>query len=485
MANFVTKNQGGKSVAKVTRNAKPVTSTKPVKEVRSYTTTSGEKVRVMSDGSKTYTGTTESLMNRGDAMLDQTKAEGEKPFKDSKYDKFKASYEPTVISDVNIREKVIPDIKKRTDALTETGQFYDNVGNLHNADGSIAEDVATSEQQKEADQLMESADQDSQMIMGTLDKLMKQTDSNTASQVRSIKNQYDVRRQQLEEINRREQAATDTALLLGGSSRYTSSGIGISAAFERAGIMELATIDAQEQAAISEVKAAQADQNYKLASTKLEYAEKLRKEKIDKATEIANTIAEENKAMTEMMQKQSREYAIAELFRQGITDPAEIMAYTDGNISLKEINDVLKIINPDANLSGMSSDYRTYKAMQKAGEIPSTWSLFDYKTALANATRAPKTTTGVSDFDTFDFSSAKAGDVKQMVKEMFPLYFGSKLILELSDEELREFMNYYQNETSSQQMNIDPETAFTEWAQAFDVNQEDEGIAAKIDALFK
>jgi len=473
------------------------------KQTRSYTTTSGEKVVKYSDGTEKRTPSSsrsnptihlgsEVLLERAKAMQEQTQAEGVTPFKGSTYEaEFKKKnpkfVEPTVISDVNIRDKVIPDIKKRTDSLAETGQFFDNLGNKHNADGSIADDNTTEDpRQKQVDELQQSADDDSQMVMSTLDKLMKQTDTNTASQVRSIKNQYDVRRQQIEEINRREGLATDTALLLGGSSRYTSSGTGISAAFERAGIMELATVDAQEQAAISEVKAAQADQNYKLASEKLEYAEQLRKEKIEKATEIANTIAEENKAMTEAMQKQSREYAITDLFMQGITDPAEILAYTDGNISLKEIDDVLKIINPEEKLSGLSSDYQTYKAMQKQGEIPDNWNYFDYKTAVGNASRAPKAS-NYTDEGSFDFFSAKAADVKEMVKQTFPAEFGTQLILELTDEELREFMTYYQNETEANQMNIDPELAFQEWAQTFDVNQEEEssGLASKIEKLFK
>lgn len=389
-----------------------------------FTNTKGEKVTVYKDGTKSRSGGSSDnaitnakvdagtlpesqrenvpqtdLVSRGNAMIEQTKAEGSKPFKGSSYD---TGFEPTVISDTTIREDVIPDINTRLNKVAETGQYYDSVGNLHDADGSIAEtNTADTTGSAEADQLMTSANEDSKLIFDTLDTLMKQTDSNTASQIRSIKAQYNLREKQLEEINRREQLGEDTALLLGGSSRYAQSSTGISAGFARAGIMELAELDAKEMSAISEAKAAQDTQNYNLASKKLDYVEALRKEKVTKATEIAKNVAEENKKMREKISQQTKEYAIASLFKQGITDPASLLDLVNydesgalvGDISLKEIEDTLKIINPDENLNGASSDYQTYKMMQKAGEIPEGWNFFDYKTAVTNAGKSKSKST--------------------------------------------------------------------------------------------
>lgn len=335
--------------------------------------------------------------SKADAMVAQTKAEGKKEFKGSSYD---TGFEPTTISDTNVREKYIPEIDSKINKYAETGQYYDANGNLHNADGTISESNTTQEGgaystgSAEADGLMTSANQDSKLIFDTLDTLMKQTDADTASQIQSIKAQYNIREKQLEEVNRREQLGEATSLLLGGSSRYAGSASGIMAGYQRADIMELAELDAKEMSAISEAKAAQATKNYNLASKKLDYVETLRKEKVEKATEIAKNIAEENKKMREKIAKQTTEYAIADLFKQGITDATEILDlinYTEdgkptgGYITLKEIEDTLKIINPDANLTGASTDYKTYKMMQKAGEIPDNWNFFDYKTAVTNA----------------------------------------------------------------------------------------------------
>lgn len=425
-------------------------ATKPKKVTARYTTTSGQKVVKYSDGTKTYSGggasssspksntaaleeklgglveTAKGLQKSGktssgleaniarsESMLKQTKREGNKAYKGSTEEAaFRKDYptyvEPTVISDTTIREDAIPELNKKIDTYAETGQYYDNNGNLHNADGSVVDSNGETGTygtgSAEADSLLKSADEDMQGIFDTLDALTKQTDQNTASQIKSIKAQYDVLRQQQEEINRREQASEDTMLLLGGSSRYTSSAVGLSAGIQRAGIMELAALDAAEMSAISEAKAAQAEQNYKLAAEKIDLVEVLRKEKIDKATEIAKTVAEENKKMRERMEKQTVESAIADLFRQGITEPADILEYINykedgtpsgGFVTLKEIQDTLAIIDPAENLKGASSDYQTYKMMQKAGEIPDGWSFFDYKAAVTNAGK--KTGSGGAD----------------------------------------------------------------------------------------
>ncbi len=290
--------------------------------------------------------------------------------------------EPTVISDTGVRED-IPKLNEKVNTFTETGQFYDNQGNLRNADGSLVE-----EQDNELTQLEESIEDDDREINNILTNMQKTLDSNTARQVTAIKQQYSARRQQLAEINRRNERATDTALLLGGSSRYTTSGEGISAGQATAGIMELAELDALEQAAIADVKAAQAEGNFRLMSSIMENLEEQRKKKIDKATEISEALAEQNNKLRERMKQQTKEFAIADLYKQGITDPTDLMeALTEagGDYTLSEIQDTLDIISPSSGLEGASTDYKTFKIMQEEGEVPSSWNFFDYKTAVKNA----------------------------------------------------------------------------------------------------
>lgn len=436
---------------------------------------------------------TDPLLTRGNQMIEQTKKQGNKPYKGSSYD---TGIEPTVITDTTIRDKVIPEINSKINRYAETGQYYDANGNKFNANGSVADDNtqtdSTDPRQKKIDDLNASASDDDATINNTLDNLMKQTDRDTASQISAIKNQYEVRKTALAEINKRNEMATDTALLLGGSSRYSTSSNDISGAQRTAGVMALAQLDAQEQSAIAEAKNAKSEKNYKIASLKLQRVEDLRKEKIAQATKLADELAKENNTMRENMIKQSREHSIAGLFSQGITDPAQILDMINydeqgnmvGDITLKEIKDTLDIINPDANLKGLSSDYQTYKAMQKAGEINKDWTYFDYKTALGNAGRAPKASNYTSDGG-FDFQGGKIADVKKQAKTMFPGDFGSKLVLDLTDEELRDFLNWYQNESQTNQNSPDPETALVEWSDTMGVNQgKDNAFEQKLSKLF-
>lgn len=333
--------------------------------------------------------------------------------------------EPTVITDSTIRDEVIPDINARIDSIAETGQYYDGVGNLHEADGTIA-DANIDSRQSEVDGLLDDADDDSRDIFRTLDKLRAETDSTTAGQIRAIKNQFDVREEQLREINRREELAAGTALLLGGASRYAISSIGISSGYARANVMELAALDAEERSAIAEVKAAQADRNYEIAATKLEYVEKLRQEKIDKAAQIAEELAEENKTMSERMKKQALEQEIAGLFDQGFTDAASIQEQLGEYATLAEISDTLAIIDPAADLANLSIDYRTFKAAQDAGDVPSSWSWMDYQVAVKNAGKSgPGEDLGV-DLAPEDeriltgagFSQADIKDIQRIVRDL-------------------------------------------------------------------
>lgn len=251
--------------------------------------------------------------------------------------------EPTTLSDTNIRENVIPDLNSKANKLTETGQYRDTSGNLRNSDGTIVD-----EQDSQITDLTTDANSYSDSILKTLDDLMASTDADTMRSVRGIKSQYNVRQQQLEDINAREQANMDTALLNSGSSRYTMSGNSASAAQSRYGIMELAQLDAEEQVAIAEVKAAQTAQNYKVLESKVSYLEKLRGEKVEKAKEIAKQAAEENKALMERNQELADQEEISKVLKTGITDPVQIFQALGGKVPFDRIKSVIDII-PEAS----------------------------------------------------------------------------------------------------------------------------------------
>jgi hypothetical protein len=294
-------------------------------------------------------------------------------------------YEPTTISDTNIRDNVIPELNSKIDKITETGQKYDSQGNLRNADGSIVDEYESSG----ASEFDEQADSIYNEQLNLLKSLQAQTDANTARQLAAIEQQFNVRESQLSEINRRNELATDTALLLGGSSRYTTSANDLSAAQSRAGLMEIAELNAMEQSLIAEVKNAQAEQNYQLASTKLGMLEQKRQEKIAKATQLAESMAEANNKLRERMRQQELGSVISYAITNGITDPSRVydmvngeFASLTGGATPEEFSKAFKALTPEKQ-TGIIAEYEYYKNEAIAqGQTP--LSFDDYQTRDAN-----------------------------------------------------------------------------------------------------
>lgn len=66
----------------------------------------------------------------------------------------------------------------------------------------------------------------------------------------------------------------------------------------------------------------------------------------------------------------------------------------------------------------------------------------------------------------FDFIGAKMADVKKKAQESFSSEFANTLITDLTDEELRLFLNDYYFETNDLQMSLDPKQYLAEWKKA-------------------
>ena len=230
----------------------------------------------------------------------------------------------TTQSNSKIIDKVIPENNAKLDTLAEKGITTDQQGNQKFADGTFV-----GEQPKVT---ADTADEDTQ-TQALLDQMKATTDAQTAAQIANIQQQYALRKQQQERLNTQQQARTQNALLMGGvtgqgsSAQYApiSSG-GIVSAQENYGIQQLAQLDADENNAISAVKQAQADGDYKLMDEKLSELKDARKAKIDAASKLNDQISANNQKIAEQNQSAEKDNAIADVYAQGITDVPSIMA---------------------------------------------------------------------------------------------------------------------------------------------------------------
>lgn len=108
---------------------------------------------------------------------------------------------------------------------------------------------------------------------------------------------------------------------------------------------------------------------------------------------LQKTVDQAQKAMDEAKKEQAiatRDTNIAKLFDQGITSASAIMEKLNsegGSYSIKDVDEALKIINPSADLAGLSADYRTFLALKKAGDSSvKNMNWLQYQKAVTNAT---------------------------------------------------------------------------------------------------
>lgn len=109
--------------------------------------------------------------------------------------------------------------------------------------------------------------------------------------------------------------------------------------------------------------------------------------------ELEKTITNTQDAIAKAQEQQraaQRDNNISKVFDQGITNPSQILQQLNdagADYTLSEVNDALKIINPPADLAGLSPDYRTYLALKNVDD-PSVKNMdwIQYQRAVTNAT---------------------------------------------------------------------------------------------------
>jgi len=227
----------------------------------------------------------------------------------------------TTLSNANKIKQVAGNVGT-LDTLSAKGSTTDANGNPVDPTGAFIPEPTV-----EAD----TSDEDSQ-ISSYLDSIKQSTDANTAFQIGNIQQQFAQRKQQQAEVNRRNERATQTALLMGGvtgqgsSAQYAPvSSQGIVQAQESYGVQQLASLDAEENNLIAQAKQAQQEQNYKLMEKKLELVQDKRKEKLDLAAKLNDQIAEQNKKAQEEFIQSQKDEAIGELYSGGVTDVPTIL----------------------------------------------------------------------------------------------------------------------------------------------------------------
>ncbi len=210
----------------------------------------------------------------------------------------------------------------KLDSLSQKGVTTDANGAARYSDGSFVP-----EQQTNADTSSEDSS-----INSLLDQMRASNDSAAGAQISSIQQQYAVRKQQQDQSNMQQEKKVQNALLMGGATGQGSSAQyapvsseGIVSSQEAYGIQQLASLDAQEQAAIASARASQQAQNYQVMEKQIAQVEKIRAEKVAKAQKLNDDIAERNKKAQEEYLQSEKDSAVADIYSGGITDVPTIL----------------------------------------------------------------------------------------------------------------------------------------------------------------
>ncbi len=334
---------------------------------------------------------------------------------------------PTVLTNAGIIEDKIPSLRNKTAQLPMLGEPQATDGApQEESDFSIDEVLGISKKDKKKDawdNLRERQDarangtdgNDDPMfdqMMGLLDEQKKISDRKTKEDIFRIESSMKRLRADQMQANSSGLAGLRNALGRAGASRYAPGGAaGVMSAASTAGVRALADLNMQEQELISQARSAQESSDYQLLEKKLGLIDSVRKEK-------AATAAALEKDMREKTIQSSRDSAIANLYSQGVTDPAQIvdmLNFTEngeqvGDITLAEVGDALKILNVKKELDGEYAQY--VKEAEQFGQTPVDINSF-YK--LAGASGGALTKEQKQDLNTIRDDMRVDPDVKDFV----------------------------------------------------------------------
>lgn len=244
------------------------------------------------------------------------------------------------------------------------------------------------------------------------------TDVELKSQVDAISSRWDARIVEMRDINKRREQAFETLGFRTGArfSGGVRGGVfgGVVAEEERKGILRIGQLEAEKQAEIAGAKAAQRQQNWNVFVQKVNAAQSAFDQQIDEVAKLNNLFIEQQDEIRkerEAIQKLTRtvtiDNAVASLFAQGITDPAEILNFLNfseegefiGDVSIADIKDTLtfldkmKVDEEDIDpLEGVGTDVKSFAALfpdLKIGTTEFQQGFLRFKAQLGAAGRAP------------------------------------------------------------------------------------------------
>ncbi len=222
-----------------------------------------------------------------------------------------------------------------------------------------------------------------------LDQLSIQADENATALLNQIKARFDQRRREMEDINRRSQAALEQLGIRAGAARRAGSFVGIVSAEERAGLSRITDLDRQETELILAAKEAARTEKFDILAEKMEAVESKREQINKEITKFNEAVIKRNEELNTRNKQIMRENQIIGLIAKGITDPEDIFKLLEGEATLEEIDDALGIILEDEDGKLATGAIGQFQSAKAEGFIPEDMTFFQFLGAEAIAKKIP------------------------------------------------------------------------------------------------
>lgn len=393
-------------------------------------------------------------------MLSQDEAEGYKRYKGSTYEKNAKGgkrYEPTILSTVGGKakfdSKIMPAVTKANEGIASLGVPDTTTDTTprektENAMLQAEYDATKTPEQLASDTYISSLTKESEAMTKAYDDMSKASARTARADISALKQQYRQRKAALEESNRTEYNQTQQSFIRSGQAEYSPTmTAGFLSAREREGQQRVAELNDQYLSKVDAINLALEEKEYANVASEVKAMKEI-EEKI--RTEVKGQVAEakkENQRLLEIKNKRDFDTSVVNIMKSGVTDPLDVYAQmaTDGTLGDYTLTDILGIAGKLDNIASLKPKAGTAEDTSTGGQdIPQG---------------------GIDITQGFNFKKAKTADYKNLARELFPGDFGNKLLVELTDEELIEFVKDYTDDVNAQQQNIEPEKYFMDWAE--------------------
>lgn len=220
-------------------------------------------------------------------------------------------------------------------------------------------------------------DPDAKNELAVLDNMKTAQDASSKSSIDSLTSAYNTRLGTLKNSQDTTTRRLNNTLAMSGASRYSpTTSNQILSNKEQSDASAISDLQDKENTAIAAAQKAQQDGDFKVLGEQLKIVDGIRSDKNALASKLTTDMSASTKTMQDNAKQSQRDSAVADVIENGVTDPVQILTHLNtsdpnGNYTAKEVEDVIKSLSPTGNLTGLSSSLKDFYTLKGQKMLPS------------------------------------------------------------------------------------------------------------------